>query len=65
MAYVVSTPRKASDEGDDEYEWPVLQAKGTMVYESSEPTGILDPHGNEIHRVNDPIGFRFTENDTQ
>lgn len=62
MAYVVSTPRKVSE--SDEY-YPILQDKGTTVYESLEPTGVLDPHGNEIYRVNEPIGFRFSENETQ
>ena len=62
MAYVVSTPRKASDE--DEYYTP-LPLPILIVYEGSTPTGVLDPYGNEIHAVNDPIGFRFTENETQ
>jgi hypothetical protein len=62
MPYVTRSPRRTSD--DDE-EWQVLPRPHLIVFENDEPTGILDPNGHEIYRVNEPIGFRFSENETQ
>lgn len=61
MPYVTHRPRRA----DDDDEWPVWQRPHIIVFENDEPTGILDEYGNEIYRVNEPIGFRFSENETQ
>jgi hypothetical protein len=46
--------------------WSDAETKGTMVHEPEVPdtaTGLLDPHGNMMHREREPMGFRLRRGD--
>lgn len=58
MAYMVK-PRSAARWVSDNEEESVDLGPLT-VFESARPTGLLNANGDEIVRVTEPIGFKFS-----
>ena len=58
MPRYVSLARKQKAFDDDWYEAP-LEPALTVIENDPIPTGLLDAKGNDIYRMNDPMGFQF------
>lgn len=56
MPRYVTRARKVRSSDDEWYE-PPLEPNLTVIEPEPSPTGLLDENGNEIWRMNDPIGF--------
>ncbi len=63
MTRYVSRKPRAAFIGDEltEYDFPERQSLTVHDDEIETWTGLLDASGNELHRMQDPIGFRFQE----
>lgn len=62
MARYIARPQRTRSDDYGYYEPPLLT---NIEVTESDPvwTGLLDEHGNDIMRINDPIGFRLDEED--
>lgn len=57
--YVTRARKSRSYQDEYWFDESPLMPDLTVVETEPAPTGLFDAHGNEIWRMNDPIGFRF------